>query len=104
MSTTAPPPAMSNTSGPKGQRWYKEPYVWLIVGGPLVVVLASVATITLAIRNPDPVLQQPKPTVKVESMAPGELTPEQRKAAELSVMPAGQARNHVVSPTLPKSE
>jgi uncharacterized protein len=94
---------MTRAPGVAPQPWYKEPYVWLIVGGPLIVVLASVVTITLAIRNPDPVLRQPKPTVKVESPVQG-LTPEQRKAAELSVMPAGQARNHVVSPTLPKSE
>jgi len=104
MSTAAPAPAMTNAAVRVPKRWYKEPYVWLVVGGPLAVVLASVVTITLAIRNPDPVLQQPKPTLKVESPVQGELTPEQRKAAELSVMPAGQARNHVVSPTLPKSE
>ena len=104
MSTVAPAPAMANAAAPVPQRWYREPYVWLLVGGPLVVVLASVVTVTLAIRNPDPVLQPPKPTVKVEGAALGGLTPEQRKAAELSVMPAGQARNHVVSPTLPKSE
>lgn len=104
MSTAAPAPAMTNAVARVPQRWYKEPYVWLVVGGPLVVVLASVVTITLAIRNPDPVLKQPKPTLKVESPVQGELTAEQRKAAELSVMPAGQARNHVVSPTLPKSE
>ena len=104
MSTAAPAPAMTNAAARVPQRWYKEPYVWLVVGGPLAVVLASIVTVTLAIRNPDPVLQQPKPTLKVESPAKGELSPEQRKAAELSVMPAGQARNHVVSPTLPKSE
>jgi len=36
--------------------WWREPMMWLVVGGPLVVVVASFVTLTLAITHPDPVL------------------------------------------------
>jgi hypothetical protein len=52
--------------------------VWLVFGGPLAVVLASVATLLIALATPDPVLQVRVPT------------PEQQ--------PAVQARNHAATP------
>jgi hypothetical protein len=58
--------------------WWRYPMVWLVVGGPLVVVLASVATLLIAVTHPDPVLQVRAPT------------PEQQ--------PAVQARNHAAAP------
>lgn len=33
--------------------WYKNPYVWLIIGGPLLVIIASFTTLYLAITHPD---------------------------------------------------
>jgi hypothetical protein len=51
----------------------------LVIGGPATVVVASFATLALAILNPDPVLEAPK------AKAPGEV-------------PAMQARNHAASP------
>lgn len=35
---------------------WREPMVWLVVSGPVAVVLASIVTVTLAIRHPDPPL------------------------------------------------
>jgi uncharacterized protein len=54
--------------------------MWLVVGGPLLVVIAAIATVVIAIRGADPVLQVTKaqPT----------------RAAT----PAVQARNHVATP------
>lgn len=75
----------------------------MVLGGPLLVVVAGIYTVVLAVRHPDPVLQR-KPQVQVDEAALQRLSPEERTAAELSVMPAGKARNHVVSPTLPKDE
>jgi len=40
----------------KNQPWWRVGMMWLVIGGPLVVVVASFATLTLAILNPDPVL------------------------------------------------
>ena len=36
--------------------WWRLPIVWLVIGGPLAVVVASFATLALAILNPDPVI------------------------------------------------
>lgn len=59
--------------------WWRVPMVWLVIGGPALVVVASFATLALAILNPDPVL----------SVANGSSRTEQ---------PAVQARNHAASP------
>jgi hypothetical protein len=53
--------------------------VWLVIGGPLVVVVAGIATLVIAIRNPDPVL----------TSAP---------VSDPSQMPAVQGRNHAATP------
>jgi len=54
--------------------------MWLVIGGPLLVVIAAIATAVIAIRGADPVLQVTKaqPT----------------RAAT----PAMQARNHAATP------
>jgi hypothetical protein len=36
--------------------WWRERTMWLVVGGPSAVVLACMATLALALLNPDPVL------------------------------------------------
>lgn len=95
MTTMTPPFAPPAAAASK--RWYQEPYVWLVLGGPLAVIVASMVTVYLAVTHVDPVLER-KPMVPSEKLVPSE-----RAAAERSVMPAGQARNHVVSPTLPKN-
>ena len=58
--------------------WWRLPIVWMVIGGPAAVVVASFATLALAILNPDPVI----------SSAPG----------DRSSVPAVQARNHAASP------
>jgi hypothetical protein len=50
----------------------------MVIGGPAIVVVASFVTLTLAIRNPDPVLQA-RPATQAE-------------------VPAVQARNHAAAP------
>jgi hypothetical protein len=53
--------------------------VWLVIGGPAVVIVAGFATLAIAILNPDPVL----PT---------------RGAATAADAPAVQGRNHAATP------
>jgi len=36
--------------------WWNFGYVWLVISGPLVVVIASIITVYLAIGIPDPVI------------------------------------------------
>ncbi len=66
-------------SGPAARRWWREPMMWLVIGGPLLVVVASFITLSLAIRHPDPVLATPKAQSKAEQ-------------------PAVQGRNHAATP------
>ena len=40
-----------------GAPWWKFPIVWLVVGGPLIVVVASLNMVVVAVRNVDPVLE-----------------------------------------------
>jgi uncharacterized protein len=61
----------------KGKPWWKYPIVWLVVGGPLVVVIASIVTAGLAIKHVDPVLDT-----------------SDKKIQNPSELPAIKARNH----------
>jgi uncharacterized protein len=65
---------------PRQPAWWRQPMMWLVVGGPLSVVVAGLVTAVIAIRGADPVLTTPDP-VQARSGAP-----------------AVQARNHVVTP------
>lgn len=58
--------------------WWRLPIVWLVIGGPAAVVVASFATLALAILRPDPVLSQTADTAPLQ--------------------PAMQARNHAATP------
>jgi hypothetical protein len=59
--------------------WWRLPIVWMVIGGPAVVVVASFATLALALRYPDPVIKAPA-------------------TASTAEMPAVQARNHAATP------
>lgn len=48
---------MSDAATKNGRAWWREPMMYLVVGGPLVVVFASFVTLSLAIRHPDPPIQ-----------------------------------------------
>lgn len=37
--------------------WWKYGYVWLIISGPLAVILAGVITVYYAVSRPDPVIE-----------------------------------------------
>ncbi|MDT8992263.1 hypothetical protein RQP54_15430 [Curvibacter sp. APW13] len=70
---------------------WKNPYVWMVLGGPLVVVVASITTFFIAARNPDPVLEtRAKPNGTVS-------TP-----AEDAMVPAVQGRNHATTGGVPQ--
>lgn len=64
---------------PETTPWYRLPIVWMVIGGPAIVVVASFFTLSLAIRHPDPVLDATATKSKAE-------------------MPAIQARNHAATP------
>jgi uncharacterized protein len=48
---------LNPTSPDRSERpWWREPMVWLVIGGPAVVVVAAVITAVIAIRGADEVL------------------------------------------------
>lgn len=70
-------PQSSTPTGPVSP-WWRHGMVWLVIGGPLVVVVASLSTLAIALAYPDPVLQVRTPAA-IEQ-------------------PAVQARNHAATP------
>lgn len=36
--------------------WWRYGYVWLLIAGPAVVILASIVTVYIAMRSPDPAI------------------------------------------------
>ena len=63
--------------------WWRVPTVWLVIGGPALVVVASIATLVLAVRGGDVPLRETR-----EASAPQADT----------MTPAAKARNHAVTP------
>lgn len=59
--------------------WYRLPIVWMVIGGPAVVVVAGFATLAIAIANPDPLVVVPAASSSTE-------------------LPAVQGRNHAATP------
>lgn len=78
---------------PANQPWWSYGHVWLVIAGPLVVVVASFTTFYLAAHGQDPVLTQP--SVEVNANAPESRT---------TLAPAMQARNHATTGALPSPE
>jgi hypothetical protein len=76
--TTLSRPAEPGAVPAPASRWWREPMMWLVVGGPLAVVFAGIATAAIAMRSADAVVLQ----------AP----------AATALRPAVQARNHAAAP------
>lgn len=74
----------------KSEPWWKVGPMWLVVMGPVLVVIAAFVTLFIAMRAPDPVL--------AEDYYRKGLDVTQMKAEEAQMMPAMQARNHAATP------
>lgn len=64
--------------------------VWMVVGGPAVVVVAGLTTFYIAASHPDPVLTETPRTA-------------QQARQGIAHAPAMQARNHAATGELPKA-
>jgi hypothetical protein len=64
--------------------WWRVPTVWLVLAGPVSVVLACLVTAVFVLRGSDRVVQEHEPAV----------TP---RVAATPAAPAEQARNHVAA-------
>lgn len=72
----------------KSPPWWKFGHMWLVVGGPAVVVVASFVTLYLAIIIPDPVIDTRAQATRVAEPVTG---------ATPNMAPAMQARNHAAT-------
>lgn len=82
-----------NTSAP----WWKFGHVWLVIAGPLAVVVAGFVTLYLAIRTPDPVVAEDYYRQGIEvNKTLGQ------KGSPLTLAPAHQARNHAATGEIPE--
>ena len=82
VSTNADSGAQAETPMP----WWRYKILWLVVGGPLAVVIASTATAVVAIRGADLVLPVEDPQA-----------PQLTKGAPEALTPAIEARNHAAT-------
>ena len=74
-----------------GRPWWKFGYMWLVVGGPTVVVVASFITLWLAIRTPDPVIAE-------DYYQRGININQTLESPEKNLVPAMKGRNHAATP------
>ena len=76
------------------RHWSREPMVWLVIGGPLSVVVASIASAVIAWKHIDPVILDP---VQGRVHVGDDMSRTRDPKAALA--PAKSARNHVTTPT-----
>lgn len=83
---------MSDVSPPSSRPMWRHPIWLLVIGGPLVVVVASIITAVIAAKGQDEVLDT-RQRVKAEAGSD-----EASASKERTQMPAMAGRNHAVSP------
>lgn len=76
--------------------WWKFGYVWMIVAGPAIVVVAGFITLYLAITRPDPVVSQDyyRQGIEINNRQEKEVFP-------AGLAPAVQGRNHAATGVVP---
>lgn len=79
------------TQTPKSKAWWRYGYVWLVITGPAVVVVAGFYTLWLAISSPDPVLSESYYQQGININKTLESQPKK-------LLPALKGRNHAVTP------
>lgn len=90
------PPSLPAVQVP--EPWWRVGPMWLVIGGPLAVVIAAIATAVIAVRGADPVLD--KASYQATTERARQLQGLQREQALITLQPAHQARNHAASPVV----
>lgn len=73
--------------------WWKFGYAWMVVGGPLAVILASFVTFYYAMSSPDPVVEN--------YYVKGININKELEAQANALAPAQNARNHAATGVKP---
>ena len=82
-------------SSPGSPPWWKFGYMWMVVGGPAIVVVAGFVTLWLAISNPDPVVEK-------DYYQRGVDINKTLENPDANLMPALKGRNHAATPNQDK--
>lgn len=88
---TTPAVARERQAEPDSGPWWRYPMMWMVVGGPAVVVVAAIATGWIAMSDPDPVIDADYYRNGVQINRTLE--------AQRALAPAQQGRNHATTPT-----
>lgn len=75
------------TFTPQNRPWWKEPYVWMVIGGPVSAVVACIITAFYIMQGPDAVVPEDR---YIEGLA----IHQQIKTAQPPMQPAQIGRNH----------
>lgn len=78
------------------QPWWKHGYVWLVIAGPAVVIVAALYTFYLASSSPNEIVTDP---ALVESINQQRLKGQNKLEARDA--PADMARNHAATGPVP---
>lgn len=79
--------AAAQSSGP----WWKFGYVWMIIAGPVSVVVAGIVTLWFIMGTPDPVIEE-------DYYRKGLEINKTLDAADADMTPAMKGRNHAATP------
>lgn len=89
--------ALADTLKKDTKPWWKYGYVWLVISGPAVVVVAGFYTLWIAIDSPNEVLSDKASRAEISQS--GEPTDKVKEALDV-LMPAMKGRNHAATPVV----
>jgi uncharacterized protein len=78
------------TPNPEVIAWWKNPYCWLILVGPLTVIVAGLVTVWIAVKGADPVID-------ANYYQKGLALSRGASPDSAALAPARQARNHAAT-------
>jgi uncharacterized protein len=85
--TPKQPVVAGNTFVPQMRPWWKEPYVWMVIAGPVFAVVACIITAFYIMLGPDSVVSE-------DRFSAGIAINQQANNAQPSMQPAKTGRNH----------
>lgn len=89
--TSQPAAPTPKSAEPHSGPWWKYGHMWLVLGGPFVVVIAAISTVVIATRGADPVIDS---NTYRQSIAGQAALP----TSDKSMAPAQSLRNHAATP------
>lgn len=87
-----------SSSGRDDRRWYRQPWPWLLIAGPFIVVVACLGSAWLAVKSDDGLVTQDyyKQGLLInQRLAHATPDPERRLGAVITVAASGEVRANV---------